>query len=235
MSARAVVPVVLAAVAPERDDPRVGQFAEALTAVVDGRVRELRLASGRGEDRAAAVRAALEADESLLCVVAVAPPDPDWCWSVISRTSKPVVLVPPAAVLKHPAIERALLPLDGSAEAAGAVQQTVRLLDRAGIELIVLHVFDAATVPAFWDQGAHAGQAWESEFLSRCGTPTRARLELRRGVAGEHVVRAAAAEDVDLIALGWSQTLEEGRAQTVRATVLEAPVPVLLIPIGSNP
>ena len=225
-------PVVLAVVTPERDDPRVAQCAEALTAVVDGRVKELRLNAPDGEQRAATVQAALDAAESLLCVIALAPPDLDWCWSVVSRARKPVVLVPPSAVLKHPVIRRALLPLNGSAEAAGAVRETVRLLDRAGIDLIVLHVFDSATVPAFWDQGAHAGQAWESEFLSRCGTPTSARLELRRGVAGEHVVRAAAAEDVDLIALGWSQTIEKGRAQTVRATVLAAPVPVLLIPIG---
>jgi len=37
---------------------------------------------------------------------------------------------------------------------------------------VVLHVFDAQTVPKFWDQHAHAGQAWEQEFLARyCALP----------------------------------------------------------------
>ncbi|HET6877753.1 MAG TPA: universal stress protein [Jatrophihabitans sp.] len=227
--------VVLAVALSGGEDPRVRRVAEALTGAVGGRVRELGVPAADGRQRAAAVLNALDDDQTLLCVLAAVPPDLDWCWSVVSQAHKPVVLVPSGAVPERKVIARALLPLDGSAEAAGAVSRTVRLLDRVGIDLIVLHVFDATTVPACWDQGAHAGEAWESEFRARCGAPTSARLELRRGVASEHVVRAAAAEDVDLIALGWSQTIEKGRSQTVRATVLNAPVPVLLIPIGGAP
>jgi hypothetical protein len=43
---------------------------------------------------------------------------------------------------------------------------------------VVLHVFDAQTIPGFWDQHAHAGHAWTQEFLARnCALPG-ARLEL---------------------------------------------------------
>ncbi|ATL69319.1 hypothetical protein CRH09_27220 [Nocardia terpenica] len=37
----------------------------------------------------------------------------------------------------------------------------------------------------------------------------------------------------DLIILGWSQRLEPGHAPTVRRTVTEATVPVMLIPVAS--
>jgi hypothetical protein len=54
---------------------------------------------------------------------------------------------------------------------------------------VVLHVFDAETLPKFWDQLAHAGQAWGREFLARyCALPG-GRLELRRGAAADHIVR----------------------------------------------
>jgi nucleotide-binding universal stress UspA family protein len=61
-----------------------------------------------------------------------------------------------------------------------------------------------------------------------------ARLELRSGVAGEQVVDVAMAEQVDLIALGWSQRLDAGRARTVRRTVTEASVPVMLVPLFTD-
>ena len=99
---------------------------------------------------------------------------------------------------------------------------------------MVLHVFDAQTVPKFWDQHAHAGQAWGQEFLARyCALP-RARLELRSGAAAEHVVKVAGAEQADMIALAWSQRLEPGRALVVRRAVLDAGVPVMLVPMPAN-
>jgi len=105
---------------------------------------------------------------------------------------------------------------------------------RSGAELVVLHVFDARTVPKFWDQHAHAGQAWGQEFLARyCALP-RARLELRSGAAAEHVVKVAGAEQADMIALAWSQRLEPGRALVVRRAVLDAGVPVMLVPMPAN-
>jgi hypothetical protein len=100
--------------------------------------------------------------------------------------------------------------------------------------VVVLHVFDASTVPRFWDQAAHARRAWEEEFMTRFCAQPGARLELRSGAAGQQVVDVAATEGVDLITLGWSQRLDPGRAQTVRRTVLEAAVPVMLVPLAAR-
>jgi nucleotide-binding universal stress UspA family protein len=62
----------------------------------------------------------------------------------------------------------------------------------------------------------------------------RARLELRHGAAAEHVVQVADAEQADMIALAWSQRLDPGRAAAVRRTILEAEVPVMLIPMPED-
>jgi nucleotide-binding universal stress UspA family protein len=56
-------------------------------------------------------------------------------------------------------------------------------------------------------------------------------MEIRSGTPGEQVVDVAEAERVDLIALGWSQQLDADRAHTVRRSVLDSGVPVLLVPL----
>jgi hypothetical protein len=60
----------------------------------------------------------------------------------------------------------------------------------------------------------------------------RNRLFERHRVAGEHVLDVAEAERADMIALGWSQQLDPGRARTIRRAVLDAVVPVMLVPMG---
>jgi len=153
---------------------------------------------------------------------------------VAQQSAKPVVLVPAGARDQTPRIRRVLLPLDGTAQSASAVADAAERLARAGAELVVLHVFDAQTVPKFWDQHAHAGQAWGQEFLARyCALPG-ARLELRSGAAAEHVVEVAGTEQADMITLAWSQQLEPGRALVVRRAVLDAGVPVMLVPVAAG-
>lgn len=155
-------------------------------------------------------------------------------WHLMQRAQKPLVLVPADGPGRHRMISRALVPLDGTPESAAAVAQTLALLSRAGVDLVILHVFDASTVPKYWNHSAHAHQAWQTEFLARFCEPPGVRLELRSGQAGEHVLDVAAAERVDLIALGWSQHLGAGRARTVRSTVQQATVPVMLVPMATD-
>lgn len=151
---------------------------------------------------------------------------------VLGHADRPVVVAPAAVTSRPRIVSRVLLPLDGSRQAAAAVAPTAALLADAGVDLVVLHVFDEDTVPLFWDQAAHARQSWEPEFLARyCALPG-VRLRLRSGAPGEEVLDVAAEEGVDLIALGWSQRLEEDRAATARRTLREASVPVLLVPVA---
>jgi nucleotide-binding universal stress UspA family protein len=213
--------------------PALPEVTAALSRLLAAEVRVL----ARGST-AAEVTVELARPEVAACVLparapsgAVSSPLRQLCWQVVQHADKPVVLVSPQARLAHPVIRRVLLPLDGSAEAALAVSETARLLHDAGVELVALHVFDATTTPGFWDQRAHAADAWMHEFLSRCEIPPGSRLELRSGTPAEHVVRTVEAEDVDLVALGWSRDIRPGRARTVRAAVASARAPVLLMPV----
>jgi nucleotide-binding universal stress UspA family protein len=219
-------------VATTADGEPVQSVAAALADVLHARVRVLEDSTGGEVPLADRVLAVLDEADVSACAMPASPDPRAACWSVIARAAKPVLLVPRLEYPQYRRISRALLPLDGTAESAEAVRELAALLDEAGADLLVLHVFDAGTVPMFWDQRSHAHRAWADEFLSRTGAPRHARMELRSGSPAEHVVKLARTEDIDLIALGWSRRLSTGRAQTVRESVLHAPAPVLLLPVG---
>ena len=217
------------------DEGLVTQTAGVIARLTGGQVRPLRLAADLTAGQAA--RQVIRALHQPGTVTGIVPGDemtrPLW-QRAAQHSAKPVVVVPAAARRLPPRIRRVLLPLDGTARSAAAVAEAAERFARGGAELVILHVFDAQTVPKFWDQHAHAGQAWEQEFLARyCALPG-ARLELRSGTAAEHVAQVAAAEQADMIALAWSQRLEPGRAAAVRQTIQDAEVPVMLIPMPAD-
>ncbi len=180
---------------------------------------------------AAAVLGELNQPDAVLGVVLGDTATAGRSWRIAGRSAKPIIVVPQAFTAARPlVISRVLVPLDGTLESAAAVSETMELFAKAGVELVVLHVFDETTAPRFWDQAAHARHSWEQEFRARFCTQVEARIELRSGEPGEHVIRAAADEHADLIALGWSQRLQAGRARTVRSAVRESEVPVMLVP-----
>lgn len=146
---------------------------------------------------------------------------------------KPLVIVPSAGWLPSRRITRALAPLDGTPESAAAVAPIIGRLCRAGLIVIVLHVFDAATAPLFSDHEAYSEGVWEREFLARYCHEPGVQMQVRSGSSWEHVLDVARTENVDLIVLGWSQRLGEDRARTVRRTLESSDVPVLLAPIGA--
>jgi len=142
---------------------------------------------------------------------------------------KPLVLVPPDAPVPV-TLDRILVPLDGTSVTDEALAATVRLACRAEVEVIALHVYDYADLPLFSDQPHHEADAWTREFLRRhCPRPDLVKLETRVGVPGEHVLRVARDDAVDMVALGWSRRLEEGHATVVRDVVARSSIPVLLV------
>ncbi|HTY72090.1 MAG TPA: universal stress protein [Actinomycetes bacterium] len=150
----------------------------------------------------------------------------------VGRVSAPVLLVPTGP--RYVAPERVscvLVPLDASLRSARTVAETVELFAASGAEIVVLHVFEAETVPRFWDQPVHARRSWGEEFLARYCDQPGARVELRAGVTGEHIRDVADRERADVITLGWAQDTSPGRARTVRSTLRGAHVPVLLLPV----
>ena len=151
---------------------------------------------------------------------------------VITRIAKPVAVVPPQA---HPPkqINRMLVPLEGTSAGSQALDETIRLAHRRGLEVLVLHVHSPATVPAFADHDPHAALAWEREFLIRhISTPhDRITLLRRLGVPADDVVAVARETGPDLIVLAWSQDLTPGRARVVSETLAHSDIPVLLLPV----
>jgi len=148
---------------------------------------------------------------------------------VIVTIDKPVAIVPPDARV-HAAFDRVLVPLDDSSESSGAVAELMRFACRGDLDVLILHVLDAASVPLFEDQPQYEMEAWLQEFLARhCPTRT-ARAEVRVGVPGQEIMTAALKAGSDLIALGWSQQLGPRRAAVVTEVLEHANIPVLLLP-----
>jgi len=152
-------------------------------------------------------------------------------WRIARLATKPIVLVPRSELAPRRVISRVLIPLDGKSESSAAVSDMVAALARSGVKMLVLHVFEAGSVPRFWDHPEHAQDVWEAEFRARHCQAPGVRVEWRSGVPADRVIDVAGVENVDLIMLGWSRTDQPGRARTTRRTVREAQVPVLLIPI----
>jgi nucleotide-binding universal stress UspA family protein len=153
-------------------------------------------------------------------------------FKVMQALPKPLAIVPPDAPAPG-RLRRVLVPLEGTVSSSIAPQSVIELAHAAKLEVVILHVLDEESLPAFTDQPQHEGAAWREEFLARwcpCGV-TNLRIESRVGVREEQVLRAADEDDVDIVALGWSQQLGAGRAQVVRAALERGRVPILLIPV----
>jgi nucleotide-binding universal stress UspA family protein len=155
--------------------------------------------------------------------------------ALVTSLDKPVAVVPPNAAVQHP-IESVLVPLDGTAPSAAALQEIVELASNAELQIVVAHVYQERSLPAFSDHLPHEVRAWSEEFIARhCPAALDARLELRVGEAHEHLLDICQRSGCDLVALGWSQDLGRGRAAVVRRMLAESPVPVLLTPVDDDP
>jgi nucleotide-binding universal stress UspA family protein len=144
----------------------------------------------------------------------------------------PLLVVPPQAAVPM-TLRRVLVPLDAEPATAAALAETMELARRRKLEVVVLHVHEHASLPAFTDQPQHELAAWSAEFLRRhCPDPDNVLLEVRVGAPGQHVLRVADEIGADLIALGWAQELGEGRAAVIREALDRSDVPLLLVPLG---
>lgn len=151
---------------------------------------------------------------------------------VITSLLKPVAVVPPDA-LRRSALQRVLVPLEGTTATSLAPRGIIELAQDADLEVVVLHVHDAATLPAFTDQPQHQARAWADEFVARyCPWGIgKVSVELRVGRPDEQILAAAEETGAHLIALGWSQEIDWGRAPVVREVLERGRIPVLLVPV----
>lgn len=151
---------------------------------------------------------------------------------LLTTEPKPVAVVP-SETANPGRLERILVPLEGTRSTSLAPRRTIELARDAGLEIVLVHVFDVGSLPSFTDQPQHEPAAWAGEFLARYSPcpPEDVRLECRVGDPARQVVAVAREIDADVIALGWSQELAAGRARIIRAALEQAVLPVFLIPV----
>jgi nucleotide-binding universal stress UspA family protein len=152
-------------------------------------------------------------------------------FSVLESVEKTLAIVPPDA--RPDRLERVLIPLEGTVSTSLAPRRVIELAQEARFDVVLLHVHDVDSLPAFTDQPQHETAAWGEEFLARyCPWGVGdVRLEVRVGRPEDEVLRAAEQTGADLIALGWSRALAGGRAPIVRAVLERGRRPVLLVPV----
>jgi nucleotide-binding universal stress UspA family protein len=150
---------------------------------------------------------------------------------LLEEARRPVVVVPPEAVqtMARP-LHTLLVPLEGSEASAGPVLADLLSLVGDRVELVVVHVFTDATVPAVLDHPEWELSLWGDEFLARF-CPGATNIVLRTGEVGLGVCESCTNVGADLIVLSWSQDASAGHAAVVREVLGRATVPVLLLPI----
>lgn len=149
---------------------------------------------------------------------------------LLTGVDVPIVMVPPGFVgWPGDAPRRVVAPLDGTATASETVRGWLTTLSSAGVEVVVVHVFDASTVPAFLDQTHYGLEAWAGEFLSRRSEPGY-QMRVRTGDPAEQIAAAAADLEGDLLVVGWSRELSPGRAETLRGLLGHVGLPILVVP-----
>jgi nucleotide-binding universal stress UspA family protein len=153
--------------------------------------------------------------------------------AIATSLRKPVVVVPPDTRTTR-VLQRALIPIESGLSASLTPQAIVELAQGTELDVVVLHVHEPTSLPAFTDQPQHEQSDWAREFVRRyCPWGVGAvQLEVRVGSADELVPLLAEQERADIIALGWAQELAEGRAPVVRAALARGKVPVMLVPVG---
>jgi nucleotide-binding universal stress UspA family protein len=152
-------------------------------------------------------------------------------FAVLESVNKPLVVVPPDAQPER--LERVLVPLEGTVSTSLAPRRVIELAQEAHFDVVVLHVHDEDSLPAFTDQPQHETTAWADEFLARyCPWGVGdVRLEVRVGRPAEEVLQAVEQTGADLVALGWSRALAGGRGPIVRTILERGRIPVMLIPV----
>jgi nucleotide-binding universal stress UspA family protein len=234
-AARALAAVLgagVAAVHVAADGHRTAQSAAAVAGVplrtVTGRVVAALVAAGESPDVVAMSIGARGTPAGPLPLGGTAA-------AVATRLLKPVVVVPPDAVVAE-TFRRVLVPLEAAFARSRFPGSVYDVAGEYEIEVVALHVLDEASIPAFTDQPQHEQTAWTREFLARyCPHGLgRVRLETRVGRTEELVAAVAEQCGCDLISLGWSQELAPGRATVVRETLSRTRLPVLLTPVRSG-
>jgi nucleotide-binding universal stress UspA family protein len=168
---------------------------------------------------------------------------------VIAGATQPILLIrpeaTPLAIRPGAALQRLLLPLDGTPTTATLLVPATGLASRLGASVDLLYVADVGAppdepgsigAPQYVDQPQHEWPQWANEVITRlgeacaqCPPDMPVRTFLAQGDAGEAIARFAAEHASDAVVLARRSRLEPGRAGVLRAVLDQTPCPVLLV------
>ncbi len=165
--------------------------------------------------------------------------------AILTEAPARLVLVTSDAA-EHPwQLRRVLLAHDGTPSADAAISPTANLAQRAGAEVIAMHVAARGSeapdepgslpAPRYVDQPQHEWPAWAGEFVERMialGAPTSSvnfKLLVTGGQPGSEIAQFARDHRIDLVVLPWHGNWEAQRSGAVNAVVRRSGCPVLLL------
>ncbi len=153
---------------------------------------------------------------------------------VTAGAFKPLVLVPPEAVVPGDTPRRLLVPLDGSVAASTAfLTLEHRFPPDTDRQIDVLLTFDGLG-PSMEDHSPHGTEAWGREFVERHCPGQQRTFHGREGDPGNAVIEEAERAGSDLIVLSFGGTIEAGHGTVIREVLSRSRIPVLILPIGTT-
>ena len=151
---------------------------------------------------------------------------------LVGNIPKPVIVVPPDVRVPSGARLRVLAPVDEDPRSADALRRLLEEMHPAGLELVMLRVFDAEHIPRFANHGTYDADIFVQELVRRTVpsvvAPTR--VEMRVGHPAHTILAVERELDVDVVVLGWAQDLVNRRASVVTRLLAHAKTPVILLP-----
>jgi nucleotide-binding universal stress UspA family protein len=149
------------------------------------------------------------------------------------RSDAPVLVVPPDATFSGP-VHRVLVAMEGKRGHELALKGAVDVAVDAKLEIIVVHVDDESSIPAFSDQIQHETDAYAAEFLARFApSAPEAKLELRVGDPADEILRASETIKPELLAMGWRQRPAQAHEGVAPTVVARCRYPVLLVALSA--
>jgi nucleotide-binding universal stress UspA family protein len=155
------------------------------------------------------------------------------------------ILVNSGAGYKRWSLRRILLAHDGTPISNPAVAAAADLAQRAGAEVIALHVAargeerpearGSIAAPLYVDQPQHEWPAWAEEFMNRVvaggalGSGVHFRLKVTGGQAGSELAQVAHENKVDLVVMAWHGHWTEHEDCATRVVIRNAGCPVMLV------
>ena len=163
--------------------------------------------------------------------------------SIFASKPERTVLVSPHSGGKSWNVRRILLAHDGTPTCHAATGPAAELAQRAGAEVIALHVAargehtgEPGSIPAplYVDQPQHEWPAWAEEFMNRvvaAGAPPSTvhfKLAVTGGQPGSEVAQVARERQVDLVVMAWYGHWDHESCAT-RVVIRTAGCPVMLV------